>query len=179
MKKLTSLLIAFIFMVGLATIFESCKKDEEEVNLNESSGTGTIEYMGKTYDIRYGLYEYYGEFEGIYNYRLYLFSDGVDIENETGMGNVLAIYFYGDMPPLQQGTIPYNSGFDQNIPSFDAQAAIDYNLDTETGIRIDAFSDGELTITNNSGNNYTITFSLEQGDGELLTGQYTGKVSEF
>ena len=178
MKKLTCIVIAFTFIVGLATTFESCKKKEEDVNLNESSGTGTIEYMGESYDIRYGLYEYYGEFEGIHNYQLYLFSDGVDMEKETGSGNVLAIYFYGDMSPLQQGTIPYN-GSNQIVPSFEAEAAMDYNLDTQTGIHISAFSDGELTISSSSGNNYTIAFSLEQEDSKLVTGQYSGKVTEF
>ena len=100
------------------------------------------------------------------------------MEKETGTGHVLAIYFYGDMPPLQQGTIPYN-GSEQIVPAFEAEAAMDYNLDTQTGIYISAFSDGELTISSSSGNNYTIAFSLEQQDGKLVTGQYTGKVTEF
>lgn len=34
------------------------------------------------------------------------------------------------------------------VPAFEAEAALDYDLDTESGILLSSFMDGELTITN-------------------------------
>ena len=176
--KIHHLLLIVSTLIFLVLSESACKKNDEDTGLSQASGTGTVKYQGKSYTVKYGLYEYYGEFEGIHNFELYLFSDGVDLDNEKGRGTVIDLYFYSNVPPLPTGTIPYYIGATINPPVFDARAGLDYNLETQDGIAFNGFDYGELTITRN-GDNYTIQFTLQTDDGETVSGQYSGKVGEF
>jgi len=178
MKKIIYLLPAIIGLFCISTTFNSCTK-KKNGNDESGSGTGSISYLGKNYMIEKGLFEDYGINDGVYNYQVYLFSDGVNIDNETGYGNVIAIYFYGNTKPIQTGTIPYYEIDADPVPTFEAEVALDYNLDTNTGIRISSFTGGELTITKTSDNNYSIQFNCVTEEQETLSGQYTGTISEF
>lgn len=180
MKRILSFAFACAMLVGLSAMFDSCKKnDEADPAGSGPTGSGKITYLDKSYPVSRGYYEYYGKYDqGIHYYQIYLFSEGVDIENESGSGNAIAMYCSTFEAPLPQGTIPYYSSDEDAVPNFEAQAALDYNLDTETGIRISTFTGGELTITKSS-DQYTLQFSCQLEDGEILSGQYTGKVIEF
>jgi len=180
MKRLTNLALAITFLIVVTATFNSCKKENNTNDGGASTGTGEIEYLGKKYAVNYGYYELYGQFEGIYNYQLYLFSDGVDIEKESGIGNVIAIYFSTYLPPLSEGTIPYYSENVNPYPTFEAEVVLDYNLDTSSGIRLSYFVDGELTISKSSDNKtYTLQFDCAVDDEESLSGHYTGTIIEF
>lgn len=180
MKRLTCLPLAtIVILLGTAVTFVACEKDDI-TNEGESRGLGKIAYMGKEYSISIGYYETYGVYEGIHNYQLYLYSEGVNIETETGTGNVIAIYFSTFSAPLTSATIPYFSEVVDPVPTFEAEVVLDYNLETENGIRLSSFSDGELTIAKSSGEStYTVQFNLNLYDGEILSGQYTGTIYEF
>jgi len=180
MKRLTHLALSIAILIAVSATFTSCKKENNTNDGGASTGSGEIEYLGKKYAVNYGYYELYGQFEGIYNYQLYLFSDGVDIEKESGFGNVIAIYFSTYLPPLSEGTIPYYSDNVDPCPTFEAEVVLEYNLDTDSGIRLSYFADGELTISKSSDNNtYTIQFNCVVDDEESLSGNYTGKITEF
>jgi len=179
MKRLIYLIGAITFLIGITLTFDACKK-ENNSNDAESKGSGKMVYMGKEYLINIGYYETYGVYDGIYNYQLYLFSEGVNIENESGTGNVIAIYFSTFSAPLPIGTVPYYSENVDPVPTFEAEVVLDYNLETENGIRISSFSEGELTITKLSeANTFTVQFTCVLHDGETLSGQYTGTIYEF
>lgn len=180
MKRLTYLIITLTFSVGILLVFDSCKKEDETNNDGGPTGSGEIEYRSKKYAINHAYYEYYGEFEGIHNYQLYLFSDGVDIENESGFGNAAAIYFSTYTSPLPAGTIPYYSDSVDPVPAVEAEVVLGYDLDTENGIRITSFEEGQLTMTKSSdGNSYAVQFSFTTADDEVLSGNFTGKIIEF
>lgn len=173
-------MLSFAMAIGILLYSNSCKKDEETINNGGPTGSGEMQYMSKKYMIKYAYYEYYGLFEGVHNYRLYLFSDGVDIENESGYGNAAAIYFSTYASPLPEGTIPYYSESVDPVPSIEAEVVLEYDLSAETGIRISGFNEGELSITKSSdGKTYTIQFSWITFDEEVLSGQYNGQVTEF
>ena len=181
MKKLAYLLITIIFLAGITVTFNACNEEDDTVDI-VSNGSGEIEYMGKKYAINFGYYEVYGKFEDAYNYRVYLFSEGVDIENESGFGNAIAIYLASYSPPLTSETIPYESDSFDTYPSFSVQGVLEYDLDTQNGIELN-FGDanGDLTITKSSdGKTYTIQFKCTSlGDEKTLTGKYTGKITEL
>jgi len=95
----------------------------------------------------------------------------VDIETDTGFGNVLAIYFSTYSAPFPEGTIPYFTESVDPVPTFEAEAVLDYDLDNEEGIHLTGFTDGELTITKSSdGNTITIQFDCNSFEDEKLTG---------
>ncbi len=171
------LLISLFVIISIILSSSSCKKEDNVNDPGSSSGTGSIEFDGKSYSIKYGLYDYFGEFGGVHNFELFLFSDGVNLNNETGEGNVISIYFYSDVPPLPTGTIPYYSGTD-DIPYIEAQAGLDYNLETQVGKVIPVFQEGNVTITR-SGDTYNIEFTLISETEGQMTGNYKGKVSAF
>ena len=182
MKRLTYLIITLAFSVGILLAFDSCKKEKEDETNNDGgpTGSGEIEYMSEKYAINQAYYEYYGLFEGIYNYRLYLFSGGVDIENESGYGNAVAIYFSTYASPLPTGTIPYYSQSVDPVPSVEAEVVLGYDLDTEIGIQITHFTQGELTMTKSpDGKTYTVQFNWTTMDNEVLSGNYSGQIIEF
>jgi hypothetical protein len=171
--------IVFLFLLFFLMNNVACKKEKDEYD-GGITGSGEIEYNGIKYEINKGLYEYYGQFDGgVHNYRLYLFSDGVDIENESGSGNAMAIYFSTYTPPLNSGTIPHYSEDLDPIPNFEAEMVLDYDLDAEVGIRFYSFVDGDFTISKSQGNAYTIQFSVTTWDDEIITGQYSGNIFEI
>ena len=168
-----------VFPVIIFAALLACEKDDS-TEKGESGGSGKMVYMGKEYPISIGYYETYGIYDGIHNYQLYLYSKGINIETESGTGNAIAIYFSTYVAPLPIGTIPYYSENVDPVPTFEAEVVLDYNLDTEEGIRLSSFTEGELTITKSSqANTYTVQFNCITFGGETLSGQYSGTIFEF
>jgi hypothetical protein len=179
MKRLHYLSIITFFLIGISATFLSCEKNDATEDV-ESGGSGKIAYLGKEYSISIGFYETYGIYDGIHNYRLYLYSEGINIESETGTGNAIAVYFSTYAAPLPIGTIPYYSEVVDPVPTFEAEVVLDYDLETEEGIRLSSFTEGELTITKSSkANTYVVQFNCILFGGETLSGQYTGTIYEF
>lgn len=171
---------ALFMLIAILTIglSYSCKKDKEDSYDGSPTGSGTLIYQGKSYAISFGLYEDYGFYDGIHYYELYLFSSGVNLDEETGYGNIAAIYFSTYTAPLSTGTIPYYSEGIEPVPAVEAQVGLDYNLETEVGTDLYAFVDGEINISK-SDDNYNIQFTFILQGGGTLTGQYTGRIFEF
>ena len=180
MKKQVYIISMIVLFTGMVFSIESCKKDDSVNDSGISSGSGKVAYLGKEYALNFGNFEDYGEYDGIYYYQVYLFSEGVDIANESGSGNVVAIYFSTYSPPLSLGTIPYYTEFVDPIPTCEAEIVLEYDLDNEIGIRISSFTEGTSTISKSSdGNSYTIQFNFTTFDGDILSGEYTGNISEI
>ena len=179
MKRINNPAMIIVFLVGIVATFLACEKDDIKED-GGSGGSGKMVYMGKEYPVSIGYYETYGIYDGIHNYRLYIYSEGVNIETESGTGNAIAIYFSTYVAPLPIGTIPYYSETVDPVPTFEAEVVLEYNLDTEEGIRLSSFSEGELTITKSSeANTYSVQFNCISFGGEILSGQYSGKIFEF
>jgi hypothetical protein len=174
-----SLFSGVLFLVIILLLFlGSCKKDKEET-LNEGpTGTGSVFYNESTYSLNRAAYELYGQFGGVYNYELYLFSEGIDVDTETGTGNIVSMYFSTYVAPLPAGTIPYYTFNVPEVPTFSASLYLEYDLVNETGIRFDGFEDGEVTISR-SGDTYTVEFTCYSMGQDTITGQYTGKILEI
>ncbi len=173
-------LIIFFVLITLTTLMVSSCKKEEDQKIEGPSGTGILEYKGIQYDITMAYYELYGQFDGIYNYELYLFSDGVDIDNETGFGNVAAIYFSTYSPPLPEGTTPYYDESSNPYPNFEAEVVLDFDLDADTGIRMNYFDEGGFILNKSSdGKTYTIQLSCILAGKDTLSGHYSGSIIEY
>lgn len=169
-------LLAVIVLFSLPVIF-SCKKDKDEYE-GVSTGTGTIYYQGNTYKLQTGVYELYGQFDGVYNYALYIISDGINVGTETGKGHILDMYFSTYDAPLPAGTIPYYTYNVPEVPTFDATVYLNYDLAEQTGTILSNFEDGSIKISK-SGDSYTLELNCYTMDDDTVTVKYTGKILEI
>lgn len=174
LKRASILAGVFLFL-----LLSACNKDDKKENVTPTLGNGFVEYDGKTYGLDYALYEDYGQNSGVYNFEIYLYSSGIDMEEESGTGNVVAIYFYSNKPPIPVGLTPYFTEFVNPVPTVEAELVLDYNLETEEGTAFYNFVGGQVRITQLGEDQFRIEFSFFLNSGKNITGEFSGRIDEF
>ena len=158
----------------------ACKKDKDSPSPNQ------ITYKGESFELSKGIIESYGHFQGeeAYNFDVLLLSSGFTVyeyngepDSVSGIGNAIVMEFYSsDSSDIAVGRYDYNplrAAF-----TFDyAEAAIDFNTETEEGTELE-ISGGSITIGKN-GSNYEFSFSFDTYEGENISGYYQGSLTRY
>lgn len=159
----------------MAIGFSSCNDDED-------GPPGKFTFNGKTYQIT----KVYAESDGsepvgddvYYYWTVYLVSSGISYntteEEWSGTGDAVLLYFWAlnDDSLLPPGT------YTDDDDGYCDGVYIGYNVVEEVGDYYGDFDSVSFTISK-SGNTYTINFTIETDDGEVITGSFTGSVSDI
>ena len=177
MKNFKIAVIALVLgMVGI-----SCSSDDDNNNNNNTSNN-VMSIAGEEYDISAAGLENYGEnSDGSYDWDVYLFGDGITINNSTPVGQ--GAYLYLDLNTnnadgLVEGTYtyaddraPFTWVFADTCASFNTSnfscASGSYNASAGT------------VVISGSGNNTTIEVNLTDTSGASITASYTGGFSNI
>ena len=174
MKKLLFSLFTF---VALSFCVSSCDDDDDD-----DDGVGEFTLEGETYDLDKafaGLEEETPVGDNTYyTWHIAVVSDDITWNESskefsgTGDGIGFWIMVANDAEFLPEGTYEYV------METADSDGVyIDYNFTNETGEVYDDLENVSLRITK-SGNTFTFEFTLLLANEEVVTGQFTGLVTE-
>ncbi|TLX72987.1 hypothetical protein E9993_16090 [Labilibacter sediminis] len=160
MKTLNLIVFGLFFLV----LSISCSKDKDDEQ-TEPDNTALI-VNGKPYALHKAYITYVDEghlMEG-YQYDLDMVSSGVDMDNETGIGEGVLISIITSTKDLIAGTYTFESDPAREIGTFSAFVVIRFHLATWERQHFFVISSGTLVVTKNSENNYTVTLSAKAND---------------
>jgi len=141
MKIIKSILLICALIFAIA-----CSKDDDITKVNN---TGIITIKGVAYVLADGIIwdriEESGE--GIYNFDIDLFSEGIDPENETGLGHLAAMELYTDLSDdLAPGTYIHDTDGTYPTGTFCGNIILDINFDTEKVSKWYTTTSGNITV---------------------------------
>ena len=166
------------FVVGMVGI--SCSSDDDNNNNNNNTSNNVMSIAGEEYDISAAGLENYGEnADGSYDWDVYLFGDGITINNSTPIGQGAYIYFdlnTNNADGLVEGTYTYAN---ERAPFtwVDADACGSFNtsnFNCASGIYL--ATSGTVVISG-SGTNTTVQVNFLDNSGASITASYTGGFS--
>ncbi|NDV78696.1 hypothetical protein [Dysgonomonas sp. 511] len=170
-------LLSFLFVAVLSFGFVSCSDDDDDDN----GVKNVLNYDSKSYEISGGhILDYgYGVYnESLYNLDLYLYTKGMNIDEETGdlsgEGKVVYAELWSSTAELTAGTYTSNPwGNEVKMKANTFSSLTIWDGDTEV-----QFTEGTVTI-GKSGDNYTITIAGTGDDGKALSASYRGTLKSF
>jgi hypothetical protein len=174
-----------VLTVGFSTLIYSCKDDSssnDQTNTNDP--TGIITWDDVNFTVTKGIIEEYGIIEdGIYNFDLTLFTDGVTYDgNEgewSGKGSILYFEMYSpDSTDLANGTYTFDFNDEKPFTMSDGVALYEYIPAADSVIKEAAITAGSVVVSK-SNNQYVITLDCTSQTGKKITGEYKGDLFRY
>ena len=157
------------FILPLAIVFTSCKKDKD--------GPGNyFTYEGKTYETNYAQ----STDDGGYANTVFT---SMDISSSGTSGKLSAVNILFGKPEFTTGTFTYKEDsdpvFDDTKNFFDAVAVIDVaysggSPDMQSGTFLESITAGTVTISKD-GSNFNVSYELNF-NGKIVSGKYSGAI---
>lgn len=178
MKNFKLMTIALLALCSLTTV--SCDSDDDS---GSQSVVNEFSYLGTTYALTGGNLIEYGvdgdNGNGSFDFDILLTGDGITYDDASGdfsgVGEAVFLDLNSDnMTGLSDGTYVFAPDRDA-FTIVDGGAFINYNLDTDTGMDIQAFS-GNVVLSI-SGTNYDIEFNLVDASANPIAGTYNGTLT--
>ena len=171
----------YYLSVALLAIFTSCGEDKDPDPKMNPEGSFTVN--GEAFNLDFGYKEDFGSNDnGSFDVDVYLSSEAIDLNTDgESLSNISVVYLdlnTNQRNELQTGTYTYGDERDELVmvdASVGANISTDANGDVISGT-LYIIVDGSVTITQ-SGDNYTISFTLTSTEGTTITGSYTGTIS--
>lgn len=158
---------AFINLFVFSILFASCNKDTSENDYDSY-----VTYKGNTKELTKG----YIEVDDYY-ITLVLFSENIDIDFENGgMTGTGAVVYFDLFSALETELSPgiYTTDTDLN-QSIDIPM---YFQDSGLSTPVAFYSDeGSLEVTQGGLENISLTFTIKDSEGKLVTGKWTGNLT--
>lgn len=170
--------IAVIALV-VSMVAISCSSDDDN---NNTSSNNVMNIAGEEYDISAAGLENYGEnSDGSYDWDVYLFGDGITLNNSTPVGQ--GAYLYLDLNTnnadgLVEGTYTYA---DERAPFtwVFADACGSFNTSNFNCASGNYSASAGTVVISGSGNNTQIEVNLTDTSGASITASYTGGFSNI
>ena len=174
MKNFKIVIIAFaVSIVGL-----SCSSDDDNNNNNSSNNVMSI--AGETFDIASAGLENYGEnADGSFDWDVYLFGDGITIDNSTPVGQ--GAYIYLDLNTNNaDGLVAGTYTFAQDRAPFTwvyADACTNFNISNFNCASGSYYASTGTVVISGSGSSTSVEVNLQDSAGASITASYTGGFS--
>lgn len=173
MKNFKIAVIAFV--VGMVAI--SCSSDDDN---NKTSSNNVMNIAGVEYDISAAGLENYGEnADGSFDWDVYLFGDGITINNSTPVGQ--GAYIYLDLNTNSaDGLVPGTYTFAQDRAPFTwvyADACTNFNTSNFNCASGSYNASTGTVVISGSGSSTSVEVNLQDSAGASITASYTGGFS--
>ena len=170
MKNFKIAVIALV--VGMVAI--SCSSDDDN---NNTSSNNVMNIAGEEYDISAAGLENYGEnSDGSYDWDVYLFGDGITINNSTPVGQ--GAYLYLDLNTNNaDGLVEGTYTFAQDRAPFTwvyADACTNFNTSNFNCSTGSYYASTGTVVISGSGSNTSVEVNLQDSAGASITASYTG-----
>jgi len=156
-----------IILICVLAFVTACSKDDDITKVNN---TGTLTIKGVEYELVDGIIwdriEERGE--DIYNFDIDLFGEGIDPENETGLGHLAAMELFTDLSDdLAPGT--YKHDIDGTYPAgtFCGNIVLDINFDTDEVSTWYTTTSGNITMKK-TGDVYEFSMNLIADEYDVI-----------
>ena len=166
--------VLWLSILTVLFVFVSCDPDFK----SSSQGNGTFVYKGVTYSLSQGILEDYGSNgNGSYNWDITLFSSGININNETGTGEI--VYLELNSPEVSLVPGPYTWNIDMVANSL-TTGDLDIGCNVATGYSQEyRYANGGMVTITSVGSEYILNFTLDLDNGETVTGSYSGPLTLY
>jgi len=170
MKNFKIAVIALV--VGMVAI--SCSSDDDN---NNTSSNNVMNIAGVEYDISAASLENYGEnSDGSYDWDVFLFGDGITINNSTPVGQ--GAYIYLDLNTNNaDGLVAGTYTFAQDRAPFTwvfADACGSFNTSNFNCTSGNYSASAGTVVISGSGSSTSVEVNLQDSEGASITASYTG-----
>lgn len=180
--KLTSLSIMAIILVSACEL-------ETTSDIDTSGNNGLVQVAGTTSVLTQGLLTYYGIHENteMHNFDIYIATNGINPQTETGIGDVLFFELLTTTSMFNGGVFSFNNSEDYSENAMiEGRFMKGMNVQTEEMDKLYMVTAGSVSVIK-GGTAFDLTFNLTVkeystmfyvpiGDPISLTGSYTGSL---
>jgi hypothetical protein len=167
MKKLI-----LLFLLLIPAVFFSFGSSCDSKGGGGGTERGSFTYDGNTYPVHSAIqWDYGATGYGSYNLDFEAASAGIDLVEETGIGNGFYFELFSPNTTLASGTYNYNDTIGPFTFDY-GEIYLNWDYDAWSGTYVPAT--GGTVIITVSGTTYTVEFTLSLIDGKTATGNYTG-----
>ncbi|MDX9801085.1 MAG: hypothetical protein RBT69_07105 [Spirochaetia bacterium] len=174
-KSKISLLLSVILTI--AVIFTGCDNSGSS-DSSGTSGTGELEYMGKTTSLTQLAFDKLGPVGSAYNTDIHIYTDGIDVNNESGSGMIIYLETFFSTSEVTEGTYNWTNDTTPGPNTFSAESEI-ITVVNGSSLPPDPITAGSLFTISIDGSIYTINGTLQTADNGPAVFSYTGPVNVF
>ena len=158
-------LIKVLLIIPL--IILACSKDDNE-NIESPTSKGTLTIHGIEYELTQGIiYKRTEKVGPVYNFDVDLFSSGMNVETETGSGQLVAMEMFTDTPSdLKTGAYTHDSNGTYPAGTFGGNILVGYNIETENISTWYITTSGTI-VSARSGSMYEFTMDIKADEFEV------------
>ncbi|WP_178986207.1 hypothetical protein [Winogradskyella helgolandensis] len=169
-----------ILLVSISLVSFSCGSDDDGDG-GSSTGSGILVYGDTEYQLKAGVIEDYGGFEGIYNFDISLVDsrlevvDGEAVPTNDTFSGVYFELFTSNSSDLEEGVYSFGNNVESGAYTY-AEVIIDAAYDDF----YDEFeiNSGSFTVLDD-GSSYEFEFEGTVSNGTSFSGYYTGSLLSF
>jgi hypothetical protein len=169
-----------VLLVSMSLISFSCGSDDDGDG-GSSTGSGMLVYGDTEYQLKSGVIEDYGGYDGVYNFDISLVDsrlevvDGEAVPTNDTFSGVYFELFTSNSADLEEGVYSFGNNVESDAYTY-AEVIIDATYDDF----YDAFeiNSGTFTVLDD-GSSYEFEFEGTVSNGTSFSGYYTGSLLSF